>query len=555
MQKGSEALVETLVQQGVEHLFGVCGDTSIDLYRTLAQEDRLEHVLSRDERHAAYMADAYARLSDKPGVCEGPSGGGATYLIPGLAESNGSSVPVIGLNTTIPVKYRDRGVLTDVDQVDLFAPVTKWNTSVDHPDLIPRMVRQAFKHTTTDRPGATHLSFPMDVLNQETDEDTYGDEASSTCPAFRQEPDPSHIAEAVERIESSEAPVIVVGGGIHTSGAWTELRNFAEAAGIPVGHTLTSAGAIGDSPYNIGVVGENGFRAYANEMLVEADLVILCGTAVESVWTGKWSRPGEGDTSFIHIDVDAASIGKNYRADVAIPADLRTTIEALDATIDADPKWAVAEISARHEEWVAEYEAEYDSDEFPLRPERLVNGIAELADDDTVFVADAGTATPYFAALYPFAEPGCHWVTNRAHGALGYSLPAAVGAHFARPDSRIVALSGDGSFGIAAGELETYARLDLPITLVVVNNEAFSWIEAGQQSYDGFSFGVHFNDLDYAGIGESFGLEGFRVTSADEFESVMAAALAVDGPSVVDVPTRDLASIDNVPVDWLEPDE
>jgi acetolactate synthase-1/2/3 large subunit len=556
MVTGSEAVLRTLEAQGVEHVFGVCGDTSVGLYRTFhdAEQD-IEHVLARDERGAAYMADAYARLSAKPGVCEGPSGGGATYLLPGLAESNDSNVPVIGLNTTIPTRYRGRGVLTELDQDDLFDTVTKWNTAVDHPDQISRMLRQAFRKATTGRPGATHLSLPMDVLDGETDERVYGDTAAGRCPSYRPPAPEESLDRAADLLAASEQPVAVVGGGVHTSRCWDTVRALAEHLGLPVAQTLTSAGCVGDSPYSIGVVGENGGREYADEIVRTADTVLLLGTAVESVWTYKWSQPRDGEQTIIHADIDPESIGMNYETEVALPGDLRRTADALLDRMAPAEKWDPEELAARHRNWLSTFEPEFDSDDMPLRPERMVMGANEVLDDDAVIISDPGTACPYFASLYPFSEPGCHWITPRAHGALGYTIPAVVGAHYARPDSQIIGFTGDGSFGTSAGDLETIARRDLPVTVVIVNNESFSWIEAGQRNFADFSFAVDFDGLNYADIAEEFGITGFRVDAADEYEDVLESALSLDGPAVIDLPTQPLPTLENTPVDWLEPDE
>lgn len=556
MAKGAQKLVETLGSHDVEYVFGVCGDTSVDLYRAFDEQDDLQHVLTRDERSAAYMADAYARLSGKPGVCEGPSGGGATYILPGLSEATDSSVPLVALNTTIPVSYRDRGVLTELDQKSLMDPVTTWNTSIDAAEQVPRMIRQAFREATTGRPGATHLSFPMDVLNDGTEAATYADADVTEYPPYRSIPETERLDAATDVVESAERPVIVAGGGIHSSQAWETVRDFAERVGLPVAQSLTSAGCIGESPYDIGVVGENGSREYANEVVRESDALLLFGTAVESVWTEKWSQPSDGEKTIVHADIEPASIGKNYQTDVALPGDLRSIVEAIDDRVgDIGPKWDSESLEARHADWRANFEASMESEQFPMRPERVVADAAAVLDDDAVFVSDPGTATPYFASLYPFSEPGRHWVVNRAHGALGYSIPAAVGASKACPDQQVVALSGDGSFGISAGELETYGRLDIPATIIIFNNGAFSWIEAGQQSYDEFSFGVEFGSLEYASIAEEFGVSGFAVESAEEFEPQLRAAVETDGPALVDVPTQPLPDLDDVPVNWLDPEE
>lgn len=557
MPRVSELLVRTLVAHDVEHVFGVCGDTSVGLYRAFAAGDHgVEHVLARDERSASFMADAYARLSDRPGVCEGPSGGGASYLLPGLAEATDSSVPVVALNTDVPVRYRGRGVLTELDQERLFDPVTTWSGAVEHPEQVVRKVGRAFREATTGRPGGTHLSLPMDVLAADADPgvEPHADPAVTRYPAYRPGPDADRVDAAATLLAESDRPLVVAGGGVHTSRACDRLRSFAERLGIPVAQTLTGAGCIGDSPYSVGVVGENGARAYADEMLEEADTLLLAGTAVESVWTRKWSRPRDGEVQLIHADIDPTAVGRNYRTDVALLGDLRKSLAALSWRLSAAEKWSAAAIADRHERWRAPYEARFRSEEFPLRPERLVAGAAEVLDDDAVLVSDPGTSCPYFAALYPFAEPGRHWVTPRAHGGLGYAIPGVVGAHFARPGAQVVGFTGDGSFGMAAGELETLARHDLPVTVVVVNNGAFSWIEAGQRNHADFSFGVDFGETDHAAVAEEFGLAGFRVEAADEYEPTLAAALETDGPAVVDAPTRPLPTLDDAPVDWLEPE-
>lgn len=556
MPDGATQLIRSLEAQKVDCVFGVCGDTSVGLYQVFDELDTdVDHLLMRDERGASFAADAYARFSDSPGVCEGPSGGGATYLLPGLAEAEDSSVPVVGLNTNIPVSYRGRGVLTELDQPALFDPVTKWNASVDDSEQVPRKIREAFRQATAGRPGATHLSFPMDTLSGECTSEVYTDKRGTACPADRTPPAPEAVRSALSVLEESDRPVIVAGGGVHTSRACEELRTFAETAGVPVAQTLTSVGCIGDSSYSVGVVGENGYREYADEMIDRSDTLLLLGTAAESVWTEKWSHPADRAKRIVHVDISPESIGKNYEAEVAIAADLRRTLEAFVAEYDGARNWEEGEIQKRHEEWIEPFAAEFDSEEFPLRPERMVAGANAVLNDDAVIVSDPGTSCPYFAALYEFTEPGRHWVTPRAHGALGYALPGIVGAHAAKPDQQVVGFTGDGSAGMSLGDLESLSRLDVDATLVVVNNGAYSWIEAGQRNYNDFSFAVDFDTMNYAAVAEEFDVAGYRVESADEYEEVLADAVGHDGPSLVDLPTRPLPTIDNVPVGWLEPEE
>lgn len=552
---GARAVLDALEAHDVEYVFGVCRDTSVGLYHAFADADHsLTHILARDERSAGFMADAYARLAGKPGVCEGPSGGGATYLIPGLAEANDSSIPVIGLNTDIPIRYRGRGVLTELDQAALFEPVTTWHATVDHPELIAPSIRTAFRRATTDRPGAVHLTLPLDVLAESTNQPTHPESDHTHYPAYRPTPSTRAVQNAADILQGAANPVIIVGGGIYASGASHALREFAEHTGIPVAQTLTAAGCLGDSPYSIGVIGENGGRADAEAIVTAADAHLLLGTAVESVWTHKWSLLPE-DSPILHADIDAESIGKNYQPTVSLVGDLRETITALAADMPATEKWAPAALTDRATNYQTARDPQFTSETFPLHPERMVHDTRTVLPPGSTIVSDPGTSCPYFAAFYDFQTPGRHWITPRAHGALGYAIPGVIGAKLACPDRTVVGFTGDGSLGTTAGELETLARLDLPVTIVVVNNAAFSWIEAGQRNYAEFGWGVDFSDLNYAAIADAFGLTGHRVNEPEEYASSLRTAVSTDGPSLIDLPVQSLPSIDNPPVDWLTPED
>lgn len=235
---------------------------------------------------------------------------------------------------------------------------------------------------------------------------------------------------------------------------------------------------------------------------------------------------------------------------------MRTALSELERRLDPDKKkWSVTELTDRKDRWRSQYADGFKSDAYPLRPERVVSGAREVLPDGTIIVSDPGTSCPYFAAFYPFRTIGRTWVTPRAHGALGYAIPGAVGAHYARPDAEVIGFTGDGSAGMTVGELETLARLDIPVTVVVINNGAYSWIEAGQQNYDEFSFAVDFDSYDYAAVAEEVGISGFRVSSSDDYERTLREAFEFDGPALIDVPVQPLSTIDDVPVTWLEPDD
>src|SRR5256886_2369461 len=273
---GAEAVVEMLKAHGVEIVFGLCGDTSLPLYDALARLPHgMKHVLTRDERHAAYMADGYARVSGRVGVCEGPSGGGATYLLPGLVEANESSIPVLGINTDIAVSSRGKFTLTELDQRSLMRPLTKWNAVLDRAADIPRTFRQAFEAMTTGRPGAAHIALPYDVQTAPVDAgDVWADPSLGVYPSRRTAPDPEMVALAAKVLRSSKNPLFICGGGAVISRAEAELCELAEKLSAPVATTISGKGAIDERcAHSLGVVGSNGGTPETRAIVDAADVI------------------------------------------------------------------------------------------------------------------------------------------------------------------------------------------------------------------------------------------------------------------------------------------
>src|SRR5574341_482752 len=483
---GAEAVVEMLRAHGVEVIFGLCGDTSLPLYDALARLPHgMRHVLTRDERHAAYMADGYARVTGKVGVCEGPSGGGATYILPGLVEANESSIPVLAINTDVSVSSRGRFTLTELDQRALMRPLTKWNAVLDRAADIPRVFRAAFNAMTTGRPGAAHIALPFDVQNAPVEaSDVWGDPSLGAYPSRRIAPDAYHVELAAKLLRSAKRPIFICGGGPVISGAQDELLELAEKLSAPVATTISGQGSISEEhALAVGVVGSNGGTPETRSIVDQADLVIFVGCRAGSVTTERWRHPVPGKVKVIHIDVDAGAIGANYRVDVPLVADARLALAALNEALSElkRPLDAGAVAKAREEKFT-KFNALAASDQRPIKPERVVTELSRALDADAIVVADPGTPCPYLSAYYPVRKTGRTLFSNRAHGALGYSMSAAVGAHFGRPAVKTVAVMGDGSFGMCAGELETLVRCKLPITMVVIRNAVYRWIRAGHKT-------------------------------------------------------------------------
>ena len=546
---GAEATVRMLEAFGVSHIFGLCGDTSLPLYDALYRlGGGLKHILTRDERSAAYMADAYARVSGRVGICEGPSGGGATYILPGIAEANESSSPVLAITTDIATTSRGRYALTELDQEALFRPITKWNRVISLGSGVPGALRAAFTAMTTGRPGAAHIGLPFDVQNQPVEEsEIWADPALGMYPARRAGPEAESVAAAAEIVLSAAKPIIVCGGGVVVAGAESELLAFAERLDIPVATGVSGQGSIAEGHrLALGVVGSNGGTPETRKVVDDADLVIFVGCRAGSVTTERWRHPAPGAQKVVHVDVDPDVIGVNYPTDAAIVGDARLSLAALNAAIAgagsiAPDDGRAAEVADAKRRKFEAFQVLAQSDETPIRPERVVAELRAALDDDAIVIADPGTPCPYISAYYEFSTTGRNFVSNRAHGALGYGLPAVVGAHYGRPGVKCVAVMGDGGFGFAVGELETIVRLGLPVTLVVLSNATYGWIKAGQKSaYGERYFSVDFGRTDHAAIAEAYGVRAWRVKDPADMGPALAAAIAADGPSLVDIDTQPL---------------
>lgn len=553
----AQVLVEMLKAYQVKHIFGVPGDTTMTLYDALyAARGDIQHIMARDERSAAFMADAYARLAHKPGVTEAPSGGGATYVIPGVAEANGSSVPLIVFTSDVPVVDEGKGTLTAIDQQRLLEAATKWSMTVKRPEMLPDAIRKAFRAATSGRGGAAHIVLPEDVLEAELPSPAiYAEVACQSYPAYRVQAPLHDLAAICTALLEARKPMLVAGGGAVLSGAWDEITRLAETLHIPVATTINGKGSINEMhEWSAGVIGGNGGRPYANALLAEADCILYLGSKVNSLVTLNHTVPDprRGVTT-LQIDIDPTELGNNVPVTVGTCGDIKESLSALlkivAERVSSPPprQWSSAALAQPAEAFWAEVARQATCDEVPISPQRVIDALWRQTADDVVVVADPGTMTPFTAAQFRTRRGGRSIVIPRAHGGLGYALPATVGAAFARPGQRIVGLVGDGSFGMSGTELATIASLHLPITLILFNNGSFGWIKMLQRLYYGQRYlGVDFvNEMNAAGIAEAFGVRGVRISSPDQLVPAIAESLSSDGPVFIDVPTR--SELDEVP--------
>ena len=558
---GAEAAVRMLELNGVRHIFGLCGDTSLPFYDALAQLDHgMTHVLARDERSAAYMADGYARVTGKVGVCEGPSGGGATYLLPGLVEANESCIPVLGITSDVPVLSRGRYPLTELDQRALYRPLTKWNTVCDRAEQVPHAFRSAFRMMTTGRPGAAHICLPYDVMKQSLDTaEVWAQPGHDRYPAWPSVAAPDALASAAEAMKQARRPVFICGGGVITASASAALEKLAALLDAPVCTTVSGKGSISERhPLAAGVVGSNGGVVATREVVQQADLVIFIGCRAGSTTTEHWKYPSR-DIPIVHIDVDPSVISANYKTAYALVGDARLTLEALWALMGDDvPKRGRSDFSgeaivarARKTKFDA-FQRLANENVRPIRPERVLSDLHKVLPRDAIVVADPGTPCPYVSGYYEVLEAGRTFLTNRAHGALGYSLPAALGAWFGRPQAKCVSLMGDGSFGFAVGELETVVRCKAPLLMIVFSNSSYGWIKASQKaSYGQRYFSVDFARTDHARIAEGYGVRSWKVEDPQALGAILREAAGHDGPALVDVIAQPLEDAAAPVLQWM----
>lgn len=547
-----------LEAHGVRHIFGLCGDTSLPFYDALHSLDHgIDHILTRDERSAAYMADGYARVTGKPGICEGPSGGGATYILPGLVEANESSIPILAITSDVGTRSKGHYPLTELDQEGLMRPLTKFSAVIQHADTIPDTVRTAFRKMTTGRPGTAHLGLPIDVQRGHADPDTiWADPQHQRFPAYPSGPDPDAIAAAVDAIHSATFPVVIVGGGVVLSRGEADFLTFVETLDIAVATTISGQGTIPETHRNcVGVVGSNGGVPQTRELVQAADLVVFIGCRAGSVTTELWRYPAKR-TRIVHIDSDPEVIGASYRTEVGVVSDARLALQALNTELAgrADRKsfgGAAAVAGPKDRKWAA-FDQLSNSPDSPILPERTIATLRRVLDDDAIVVGDPGTPCPYISAFYEVRTSGRSLWSNRAHGALGYALSASVGAAVGAPGRKVVSLMGDGSFGFTCGELETVVRLRLPITFIVFSNSVYGWIKAGQKTAFGERyFSVDFDRTDHAAVAEAFGVKAWKVENPDNLEAALKAAVDHPGPSLVDVISQPLNEA-NAPVsEWI----
>lgn len=545
--RGSDAIIELLIAHGVEHVFGVPGDTSMNFHDAFAKRtDRITHILCRDERNAGYMADAYGRVKGKPGVVETPSGGGALYVVPAVSEAHLSSIPFICISSDITMSSEETNALTDTNQEFLFKSITKWNTKIRLSSKIPHLIRKAFRMATGGCPGAVHISVPENILGDEIE----FSQEKLTCSKYfcthipiRNKPSAADVEKVVSYLSQAKRPAILAGGGIHLSNAYEELEYIATNFNIPVATSINGKGSMMEfSPHSLGVVGANGGTEETLQVLQEADFLLVLGSKLNNVTTMGQAAINKSAT-IVQVDISETVLDSNIRTDLPIMCDIKFFLQDLSSLL-AESKEKLRENYHPWNEWVFKkmeqkwnrISKEVKEDTKLVLPCKIFHVLEMLTDDNTIFVADAGTPTPYLASYLRLKKAGRYSIMPRAHGSLGYALPAAIGAKVAKPDAKVISLFGDASLGMALGDLETAKRLNLPIVFINFQNNSYGWIKTIQELYyDKRYFAVDFSPIDATKIAEGFGIKSIKIEKNSDLEKGLSWAIKQDFPVFVDI--------------------
>jgi acetolactate synthase-1/2/3 large subunit len=565
---GADLLVKCLLEEGVRYVFGVPGGQLcpfLDAIRRYGHAAGLEFVMTRHEQAAANMADAYARVTGKPGVCMGTVGPGAADLVPGVYAAWADSIPLVVLTAQIQTwkSYPARGSMQALDQAALFAPITKWNARVTHWQRIPELVQRAFRVAVSGRPRPVHLDLHVDVLVATGDEEslTFRPVAPQHYrPTLGPVAQPELIERAARMLVEAERPLIHPGGGALRSGAWDEVRELAEYLSAPVTASQGASGILPEDHPLCLIAG--GYGALGAQAV--ADVVLLVGGRLGDV--DFWGQPpfwGEPERQrLIQIDLEPENVALNRPVDLALIGDAKATLRALVEAVKrltqpVAERPEMAEVRAAQEVWLAQYEAQAAADEKPIHPLRLIRDVRAFFPRDAISIVDGGNTAVWAHYLNRVYEPRTFlWAADSGH--LGTGLPYAIGAKLARPERMVYAVCGDGAFALNMQELETAARLRLPLVVVVVNDRQWGMIKGTQMAaYDARYIGVDFGDVRYDRVAQAMGCWGERVEDPAEIVPALERAVASGKPAVLDVLVDRQANLtppdlENLDAMWME---
>jgi acetolactate synthase I/II/III large subunit len=533
---GAKALITSLEKEGVDIVFGLPGGANLPIYDELVDAN-FRHVLVRHEQAAAHMADGYARIKRKAGVCMATSGPGATNLITGIATAHADSIPMVAITGQVPVAMIGKDAFQETDIIGIANPCTKYAFQPRKAVEIPEVIKKAFYITESGRPGPVLVDIPKDV-QQEKAEIEFPDliKVRGYKPAF--DPDLAQIEKAMALIMKAEKPIIMAGGGVILSGAFHELQALAEILMCPVVTTFKGKGAFPENhPLAMGPIGMHG-HAEANKIIIEADCIIAIGARFSDRSVGRFDEFGKG-MSIIHLDVDPAEIGKNKSVDVAVVGDVKSSLRTLVKMLttkgmrkDPDNSWL-----KRRKELIEYYTSTIKDYSREITAKKTLKKLRELLPSEAIVTTEVGQCQMWASLHFDVITPGTFF-SSTGLGTMGFGFPASIGAKAAKPDVPVIDIAGDGSFNMTENSLAVSVLEKLPVIVFLLNNYMLGMVAQWQRTfYNRRYMGVQQNRCpDYVKLAESYGAQGMRVQSINELDKAIKVGLSSDVATVIDIP-------------------
>ena len=529
IKTGAEILCECLIKEGVEVIFGFPGGVLLPLYDTIPRYPQLRHILVRHEQGAAHAADAYARVTGKLGVCLATSGPGATNLVTGIANAYLDSVPLLAITGQVPTHFIGKDAFQEIDITGITVPITKYSHLVMDVGDLARAVREAAHVAQVGRPGPVLLDIPKDVFQNRT-EFSYPEKVD--LPGFKPKlfGHPAQVKKAADLVNSAERPVIIAGHGINISRAFPELKELAENAQIPVVTTFLGIGCFPESHVlSYGWLGMHGM-GYANKAVHNADLLIAVGMRFDDRATGGVSTFAP-HARVVHIDVDAAEIGKNIPVDVPIVGDLKNVLQVLNKQIDRREHigWLT-----QLDEWRSQHPAMEIRNHEDILPQYIIRQIHEATKGDTIIVTGVGQAQMWAAQYFYYDKPNS-FISSGGLGTMGFELPGAIGAKVGCPQETVWCIAGDGGFQMTVQELATMVQEDLDINIAVFNNGWLGMVRQWQELiYNKRYFGTQLYNPDFVKLAEAYGIKGVKVSKKIDVRPAIHKAMEHKGPFLIE---------------------
>ncbi|MGH7799733.1 MAG: acetolactate synthase large subunit [Thermodesulfobacteriota bacterium] len=522
--KASELLVKCLENEGVKYIFGLPGEENIDIIDALLDSE-IRFILTRHEQGAAFMADVYGRLSGKAGVCLSTLGPGATNLMTGVADANMDRAPAVAITGQASLDKMHKESHQYIDIVGIFHPITKWNTQIKKPEVIPEAIRKAFKVAETEKPGATHIDFPEDVAGKDVNEKPLFVQFP-----FRPEPLAAQVERAAKIISEAKYPIILAGNGVIREKASDALLYFAEKLNIPVAHTFMGKGALSDnhelSLFTVGLQAGD----YIASGLARADVVITIGYDLVEYSPEKWNP--NRDKKIVHIDMSPAEVDAHYIVSVGVTGDISISLrEIADRATPNDANYS----KALREDILRESQVYKDDKSFPPKPQKILADLRDIMGEDDIVISDVGVHKLWVARVYPCYKPNTCIISN-GFASMGIGVPGAIAAKLLYPQRKVVTVTGDGGFLMNSQELETAVREGVPFVSLIFHDKSYSLIEIKQQITFGRKSHVNFGNPDFVKFAESFGAIGYRIEAAGELKPVLEEAFSKNKPVIIDCP-------------------